>query len=126
MAYYKPINLVKGDDLPFLEITLRDSNSAAVGQTLSITDPTTWKPIDLTNVSTVLFKFRKIDTSTLLATISCTLLTPYIDGKVTMNWGLTTLDGGFGDYEGEIEITYDDAKVLTIPDRFKFVVRDQF
>ena len=126
MAYYKPINLVKGDDLPFLEITLRDSNSAAVGQTLNVTDPATWKPIDLTNVATVKFKFRKIGTSALLATIACTQLVPYIDGKITMNWGLTTLDDGYGDYEGEIEITYDDAKVLTIPDRFKFVVRDQF
>lgn len=126
MAYYKPINLVKGDDLPFLEITLRDSNSAAVGQTLSVTDPATWKPIDLTNVSTAKFKFRKIGTSTLLATIACTLLTPYVDGKITMNWGLTTLDDGFGDYEGEIEITYDDGKILTIPDRFKFIIRDQF
>ena len=126
MAYYKPINLVKGDDLPLLEIVLRNSNVAAVGTTLNLTDPTTWQPIDLTNVTTVKFKFRKIDTTILLATINCTRASPYTDGKIIMNWGLTTLDDGFGDYEGEIEITYDDGKVLTVPDKFKFIIRDQF
>jgi len=45
MAYYKPIKLVKGDDLPELEIILRDSNVAGTGKTLDITDPTTWNPI---------------------------------------------------------------------------------
>ena len=36
MAYYKPISLVKGDDLPILVITLRDSNVAANNKILSL------------------------------------------------------------------------------------------
>ena len=126
MAYLETINLVKGDDLPALEIILRDSNAAASGQTLDIGDVSTWAAIDLSEVSTVKMKFRKIGSSTLVATISFTLIAPYTDGKVVMDWGSTTLDDGHGDYEGEIEITYDNGKVLTVPDLFKFIIRDQF
>jgi len=126
MAYYKSINLVKGDDLPTLEIVLRDSNKAATGQTLDIGDPSTWSPIDLTLVSVVRLKFRKIGSSILADTILLNRITPYTDGKVVMLWNATTLDDGYGDYEGEIEITYTDGKVLTVPDMFKFIVRDQF
>ena len=126
MAYYKAINLVKGDDLPALEIVLRDSNSADTGKTLDITDASTWSPLDLTDVSAVKLKFRKMDTTTLLSTITFTRIMPYTDGKVVMDWGSTTLDVDAGNYEGEIEITYTNGKVLTVPDKFKFILRDQF
>jgi len=126
MAYYDSINLVKGDDLPALEIILRDSNAAASGQTLDIGDATTWAALDLTDVNAVKLKFRKIGMDTLADTISFTRVAPYTDGKVVMDWGSTTLDDGHGDYEGEIEITYTDGKVLTVPDLFKFIVREQF
>lgn len=126
MAYLETINLVKGDDLPSLEIILRDSNTAATGQTLDIGDATTWAGIDLTDVNAVRLKFRKIGIDTLVDTITFTRVAPYTDGKVVMDWGSTTLDDGHGDYEGEIEITYTDGKVLTVPDLFKFIVREQF
>ena len=125
MAYYKDINLVKGDDLPALEIVLRDSNKAASGQTLDIGDASTWSPIDLTNVSAVRLKIREIGSTTLADTITFTIINPATDGKVVMDWGATTLDI-HGDYEGEVEMTYDNGKVLTVPDKFKFIIRDQF
>jgi len=125
MAYYKDINLVKGDDLPALEIVLRDSNKAASGQTLDIGDASTWAPIDLTNVSAVRLKFREIGSTTLADTITFTILSPATDGKIIMDWGSTTLDI-HGDYEGEVEMTYSNGKVLTVPDKFKFIIRDQF
>ena len=126
MAYYKPIDLVKGDDLPLLNITLRDSNQADTGKTLSLTDPSTWKPLDITTVTAIVMKFRKIGTTAPVTTLTCTRLLPYVDGVIQMAWGTATLDGTIGDYEGEIEITYNNGKVLTISDRFKFIVRDQF
>ena len=126
MTYYKGINLVKGDDLPALEIILRDSNTADTGKTLDITDASTWSPLNLTDVSAVKLKFRKMDTTTLLSTITFTRIMPYTDGKVVMDWGSTTLDVDAGNYEGEIEITYTNGKVLTVPDKFKFILRDQF
>ena len=48
MAYSETIKLVKGDTLPELTITLKDSNTAASGQTLDQEDPSTLAPIDIT------------------------------------------------------------------------------
>lgn len=126
MAYYKPIKLVKGDDLPLLQITLRDSNIPATGEVLTLTNPESWKPIDLQNINTVHMKFRRIDGTGVTHTLVCTKQLPYVDGVVIMSWGLTTLDGTAGDYEGEVEMTFISGKVLTIADKFKFIVREQF
>ncbi len=126
MAYYDTIKLVSGDDLPQLEIILRDSNTAVAGATLDITAPTTWKPIDLTNASAVKMKIRPIGSTTLTATLNCVVQSPKTDGKVLMDWGLTTLDITAGDYEGEIELTYSSGKVLTVPDLLRFDLRGQF
>ena len=124
MAYYKPISLVKGDDLPILVITLRDSNVAANNKILSLTDPESWQPLDLTNMQKVEMKFKRIDGTGVTHTILCTRNLPYIDGIITMAWGLTTLDGTSGDYEGSIKITFIGGKVLSIADKYKFIVRE--
>ncbi len=126
MAYYNTIKLVSGDDLPELDITLRDSNLAATGTTLDIIDPSTWNPIDLTNVSAVRLKFREVGSTTLKATIGCTKVAPYTDGRVIMNWGLTDLDSISGDYEAEIELEYTSGKFMSVPDLLKFDVRAGF
>jgi len=126
MAYYNTIKLVSGDDLPELDITLRDSNLAEVGKTLDITDPSTWNPIDITNVSAVRLKFREVGSTTLKATIGCTKVAPYTEGRVIMNWGLTDLDSISGDYEGEIELEYTSGKFMSVPDLLKFDVRAGF
>ena len=126
MAYYNTIKLVSGDDLPELDITLRDSNLAEVGKTLDITDPSTWNPIDITNVSAVRLKFREVGSTTLKATIGCTRVAPYTEGRVIMNWGLTDLDSISGDYEGEIELEYTSGKFMSVPDLLKFDVRAGF
>ena len=126
MAYLETINLVKGDDLPALEIILRDSNLAASGQTLDLGDSTTWAAMNLSDVNVVKLKVRKVGLETLVDTINFTRIQPYANGKIVMDWGSTTLDSGFGDYEGEVEITYTDGKVLTVPDLFKFNIREQF
>ena len=126
MAYYNTIKLVAGDDLPELDITLRDSNLAAAGTTLDITDPTTWNPIDITNVTAVRLKFREIGSTTLQATIGCTRVAPYDEGHVIMNWGLTDLDDISGDYEAEIELEYTSGKFMSVPDLLKFDVRAGF
>jgi hypothetical protein len=126
MAYYDTINLVQGDDLPQLEIILRDSSAAATGQTLDIGDPTTWNPIDLTNATAVRLKYRRINTVTLVDTLTFTIVSPATDGKIIVAWGATTLDDGVGDYEGEIEIQYSNGTYLTVPDKLKFSVRAGF
>ena len=47
MAYSDTIKLVVGDTLPELTFTLKDSNTAAAGQTLDVENDTTWAPINL-------------------------------------------------------------------------------
>jgi len=126
MAYSDTIKLVSGDDLPQLEIVLRDSNTAVAGTTLDITNPSTWQPIDLTNANAVKLKIKPVGSSVVTETISCSIESPKTDGKVIMSWGLTTLDGTAGDYEAEIELTYANNKVFTVPDLLKFSLRGQF
>ena len=126
MAYYETINLVKGDDLPNLEITLRDSQTAATNKTLDAGDPTTWAVIDLSGVSAVRFKYRRLNHSTLVDTITATINSPATDGKITLSWGNTTLDDGVGEYEGELEMEYASGKFQSVADLLRFDVREGF
>ena len=57
MAYYADINLVANDTKPEINLTLKDSNTAAAGLTLDPDDPATWGIIDITD-PTVTVKFR--------------------------------------------------------------------
>jgi|TARA_R110000803_G_scaffold88997_1_gene156106 hypothetical protein len=126
MAYYETINLVKGDDLPNLEITLRDSQTAATGKTLDVGDPTTWEVIDLSSVSAVRFKYRRLNHSTLVDTITTTINSPATDGKITLAWSNTTLDDGVGEYEGELELQYANGKFQSVADLLRFDIREGF
>ena len=76
MAYYDTIQLVKGDTLPEINFTLRDSNTAADGTILDELDASTWAPIDLTG-ATVRLKFRALgaDTAKAVITMTCLLYT---------------------------------------------------
>ena len=57
MAYSDTLKLVAGDTLPELTFTLRDSNTAASGQTLDPNNSATWAPIDVTG-ATVRLRLR--------------------------------------------------------------------
>ena len=59
MAYASTIKLVVGDTLPELNFTLKDSNTAASGQTLDPEDSNTWAPIDVTG-GTVKLRIREV------------------------------------------------------------------
>jgi hypothetical protein len=122
MAYYDTINLVKGDTLPELNLTLRDSNATAAGQTLDSEDPTTWAPIDLTG-ATARLKFKALGATVLKSTITMTLQSPYTDGKVFMQWPVGVLDTA-GTFTGEVEVTYSTGAVQTVFDQLKFKVRE--
>ena len=125
MAYYDTINLVAGDSKPQINMTLRDSNTAADGFTLDPDDPSTWAVIDITD-PTVRVKFRALGSTTILDTLVCVKVAPYTDGVCYMPWNLDTLDVAAGTYEGEIELTYTDGTVMTVFDKLKFKVRGDF
>lgn len=123
MAYLTTIDLVQGDRLPEIEVTLKDSNTAAAGSTLDADDPATFAPIDLTNGS-VKMRVRQVGQSSLISTITGTV-TDADDGKVTFVFDSDTLSTT-GVLEGEIEYTDSNSRTQTVVDLIKFKVRAQF
>ncbi|WP_426106367.1 hypothetical protein [Massilia sp. TSP1-1-2] len=123
------IKLVAGDTRPQL--------------VFSITDDNTKLPIDLSNAATVVvLKFRQVGSTEVKATMACGKLAgklngdgtvdytaPYnglgVGGRAYMNWSATALDTE-GEYEGEIEITFEDGGKQTIFEALKFKVRSQY
>jgi hypothetical protein len=125
MAYYDTINLVANDTKPEINLTLKDNSTAASGLTLDPDDSSTWALIDISD-PTIVVKFRALGSSTVLDTLSCTKVAPYVNGKCFMTWGADTLAVSAGTYEGEIELTYTSGGILTLFDRLKFKVRADF
>ena len=125
MAYYDEIQVVANDTKPEVNLTLKDANTAAAGLTLDPDDSSTWAPIDISD-PIIRVKFRALGGSSILDTMTCVKVAPTTDGKCYMPWNSTTLDVAAGTYEGEIELTYTSGAILTLYDRLKFKVRDDF
>lgn len=123
MAYITTIDLVQGDQLPEIEITLKDSNTAATGQVLDEGDPATFAALDLTGGS-VRMRIRKVGQTALIDTILGTI-TDASAGKVTFLFTSDTLEDT-GVLEGEIEFTDSNSRTQTVVDLIKFKVRSQF
>tara|TARA_B110000090_G_scaffold202162_1_gene245069 strand:+ start:8492 stop:8866 length:375 start_codon:yes stop_codon:yes gene_type:complete len=123
MAYSKTINLVTGDTLPELTLTLKDSNTAASGQILDGEDSNTWSPIDVTG-ATVRLRIRTLGSTVIKSTLTCLVISG-TDGKVSTNFPTGTLDAA-GTYEAEIEITFANGGIQTVYDLVKLKVRSDF
>ena len=72
MAYSATIRMVKGDTLPELVLSLKDSNEAALGKVLDQEDSDTFAPVDISG-GTVRVRIRQIGTETILKTITTTI-----------------------------------------------------
>lgn len=124
-TFNSAIKLVRGDTLPQLTITLKDSNTAAAGATLDSTDSDTWAPIDLTG-ATIKMKLRAVGATTVKE-----VLPMYIfggdptQGIVFMDWSSTALDTA-GEFTGEIEITYGNGNIVTVFKQLRFIVREDY
>ena len=64
--------MVKGDTLPELVLSLKDSNEAALGKVLDQEDSDTFAPVDISG-GTVRVRIRQIGTETILKTITTTI-----------------------------------------------------
>ena len=106
------IKLVQGDNYPTITLTLTDSQT---GDALDLSASTT----------IVLIKFRAVNSTTLLSTITCAKPNGGSDGVVAFYFPNTTLDVSAGNYQGEIEINYN-GQYMTIFDVLQFVVRAEF
>lgn len=124
MAYSDTINLVVGDTLPEVTVTLRDSNKAASGQTLDPENSETWDPIDLTG-ATVRMRIRKVGSTTVSSTLTMTVVSPATGGKATTNFPSGTLSEA-GVFEAEVEVTYTGGAKQTVNDLLKLKIRDDF
>ena len=123
MAYLTTIDLVQGDQLPEIEMTLKDSNTAAAGVVLDTDDPTTFAALDLSGGS-VRMRVRTVGQTGLIDTLLATVTSP-VDGKVTFIFDSDTL-ATTGVLEGEIEFTDSVGRTQTVVDLIKFKVRSQF
>ena len=123
MAYLTTIDLVQGDQLPEIEMTLKDSNTAAAGVVLDTDDPTTFAALDLSGGS-VRMRVRTVGQTGLIDTLLATVTSP-VDGKVTFIFDSDTL-ATTGVLESEIEFTDSAGRTQTVVDLIKFKVRSQF
>ena len=123
MAYSETLNLVVGDTLPALNLTLKDKNSAASGSVLDPDNSATWAPIDITG-ATVRLRLRELGTTAIIDTRIFSV-TNGTAGQCTTNFETTTF-GTAGTFEGEIEITHANNSIQTVYDLIKFKVRDDF
>lgn len=123
MAYLTTIDLVQGDRLPEIQVSLKDSNSAASGRSLDPDDPTSFSPINIASGS-VRMRLRKLGETTIKETLLGTI-TNGSSGDVTFLFGENTLSEA-GLFEGEIEFTNADGRTQTVVDLLKFKVRAQF
>lgn len=106
------IYLVQGDvDRPQIQATITDENSGAV--------------VDITG-ATVLLKFRRVGSTTLTATVTG-VVTDGAAGLVVFPMTAASMAGEPGDYEGEIQVTFDAGTgVQTVYDLLKFRLRGEF
>lgn len=126
MASY--IKLVQGDTKPDITVALNERSTGDY--------------IDLSSSgASVVLKFRKRGTSTVLQTLTGTklpgglqadgtvdetIVTPGAGGRVKFSWPAGALNVDPGYYEGELTITFADGTVQTVNDLLKFSVRADF
>lgn len=105
------IKLVQGDNLP--EVTL------------TLTDAQTTNPIDLSaSTTTVVVKLRAQGGTTVLSTLACSKVDA-VNGVVKFYFPASTLDVPAGQYQGEIEISFN-GQILTVYDLLQFTLRAEF
>jgi len=106
------IKLVQGDTLPEVTLTLTDQS-----------DDT---PLDLSAATTtVVVKLRALGGSTVLSTLSCWKPSGGADGVVRFAFPAPTLDIASGQYQGEIEMSFN-GQILTVFDLLQFTLRAEF
>lgn len=124
MAYSDTLKLVTGDTLPELTFTLKDSNTAATGQTLDPNNSDTWEPINVGGAS-VKLRLREVGSTVIKSTLTCSVVGDGSAGKVITNFPTGTLDTA-GTFEGELEVTFQSGGIQTVNDLIKFKVRSDF
>ena len=105
------INLVQGDNRPFVTLTLTDDAGSA---------------IDLSDSTTVVrIYFRSIESKEILTILSTSKVNDGVAGKVIFNFPGDALEVKPGHYFGDVEIDFD-GEVQTVYEPLQFFVREKF
>ena len=105
--------LVQGDTGPQVKVTLTRSDTGSA--------------IDLTEASTCRMHFRKKNSDTVLFSLSnASDATNQGNGIAIFAFSGTQLDVSPGDYEGEVEIVFNDGSRETVYETIDFVLRADF
>lgn len=123
MAYSQTLNMVVGDTHPELVVNLKDSNTAATGQTLDANNSDTWQAIDLTG-ATVRMRIREVGSTTVTDTRTMSI-TNAAAGACSTTFSTSSFPTE-GTYEAEIEMTLSGGGIQTVYDLVKFKVRNDF
>jgi hypothetical protein len=106
------IKLVQGDNLPEVTLTLINLE--------------TDEPLDLSAATTtIVVKLRALGGKTVLSTLTCVKTNGGADGVVMFFFPANTLDIPAGQYQGEIEISFN-GQFLTVYDLLQFSLRAEF
>ena len=95
----------------------------------TITRSDTGSAVDLNNTSSVVMRFRKEFSSTLIATLTGSQGSSgdFASGIVTFDFGSNLVGLAAGEYEGEIELTNSgDSNKETVFEVIKFIIREDF
>lgn len=113
------IDLVKGDSLPTIEVTLKDANTGEAN------DPDSWSVIDLSAGTTVINGLlRARNSTTLLATIAFTKVGDGSGGQISLP--VTNIASqAVGRYEVQIEIDFN-GSLQTVPQELEIKVLESF
>ena len=115
------VKLVQGDSLPGVKFTIRDSNSAAVGQELDPKDPSTWAVVSLVGAN--VFATASYSGSTkIIGQIPCVVASSP-EGEVILNFKDTAVVAEEGDYEVEVTVKYAGGGAQTIHNFIEVSVR---
>jgi hypothetical protein len=106
------IKLVQGDNLPEVTLTLINLETDL--------------PLNLSAATTtVVVKLRALGGTTVLSTLTCVKTNGGADGVVMFFFPANTLDIPAGQYQGEIEISFN-GQFLTVYDLLQFSLRAEF
>ena len=115
------VKLVQGDSLTGVRFTIRDSNSAAVGQELDPKDPSTWPVVSLVDAN--VFATASYSGSTkIIGQIPCIVVSPP-KGEVILTFKDTAVVAEEGDYDVEVTVEYAGGKSQTVYNFIEVSVR---
>jgi hypothetical protein len=102
---------------------VQNDNGSQIEVTLTRED--TGSVIDMTG-ATVVLKFKKANTSTILSQISAEVDSDFNLGKAVFVFSSDDLDIAPGSYTGEIQVTFSNGNIETVYEEITIVVREDY